>query len=148
MSDAQSKRTYGSGSVIVHRGAWYGRWWIGGRYVKRKLGAIREPGTREGLTRKQAEAALRRQMTEVRVVVPEERMTFREAGDRYLHHLEHVKRRKPSTVQDYRIIHNKHLSCLISAPSPSIASALGTSPPTYRRRAGARTRTRVAAKVD
>ena len=51
----KSKRTYGSGSVVVHRGSWYGRWWIGTRYVKRKLGAIREPGTREGLTRKQAE---------------------------------------------------------------------------------------------
>lgn len=105
----KSKRTYGSGSVIVHRGAWYGRWWIGTRYVKRKLGAIREPGSREGLTRKQAEMALRRLMTEVRVVVPEERMTFQEAGDRYLHHLEHVKRRKPSTIQDYRIMHGKHL---------------------------------------
>jgi integrase len=103
------KRTYGSGSVIVHRGAWYGRWWIGNRYVKRKLGEIRAPGTREGLTRKQAEMALRRLMTEVRIVVPEERMTYQEAGDRYLHHLEHVKRRNPSTIQDYRIIHNKHL---------------------------------------
>jgi len=95
--------------VIVHRGAWYGRWWVGDRYVKRKLGGIREPGSREGLTRKQAEMALRRLMTEVRVVQPEERMTFQEAGDRYLHHIEHVKRRKPSTVQDYRIILNKHL---------------------------------------
>ena len=46
--------------------------------------------------------ALRRLMTEVRVVVPEERMTYQEAGDRYLHHLEHVKRRKPSTIQDYK----------------------------------------------
>jgi integrase len=108
VSDRQ-KRTYGSGSVIVHRGAWYGRWWIGSRYVKRKLGEIRQPGTREGLTRKQAEMALRRQMTEVRIVVTEERMTYQEAGDRHLHHLEHVKRRKPSTIQDYRIIHNKHL---------------------------------------
>jgi integrase len=53
--------------------------------------------------------ALRRLMTEVRVVVPEERMTYQEAGDRYLHHLENVKRRKPSTIQDYRIMHNKHL---------------------------------------
>lgn len=53
--------------------------------------------------------ALRRMMTEVRVVVPEERMTYQEAGDRYLHHLEHVRQRKPSTVQDYKIIHNKHL---------------------------------------
>ena len=109
MSATKPKRIYGSGSVIVHRGAWYGRWRVGGRYVKRKLGAIREPGSREGLTRKQAEMALRRQMTEVRVVVPEERMTIQEAGDRYLHHVEHVKHRKPSTVQDYRIILNKHL---------------------------------------
>lgn len=103
------KRTYGSGSVVVHRGAWYGRWRVGGTYVKRKLGAVRQPGSREGLTRKQAETALRRQMTEVRVVVPEERMSVQEAGDRYLHHVEHVKHRKPSTVQDYRIILNKHL---------------------------------------
>ncbi len=109
MSEPSGKRTYGSGSVIVHRGSWYGRWRVGERYVNRKLGAIREPGSREGLTRKQAEMALRRQMTEVRVVVPEERMTVQEAGDRYLHHVEHVKHRKPSTVQDYRIMLNRHL---------------------------------------
>jgi len=109
VSDTKPKRSYGSGSVIVHRGSWYGRWRVGDRYVKRKLGAIREPGTRDGLTRKQAEMALRRQMTEVRVVVPEERMSVQEAGDRYLHHVEHVKHRKPSTLQDYRIILNKHL---------------------------------------
>jgi integrase len=109
VNDEQSKRRYGSGSVIVHRGAWYGRWWVGDQYVKRKLGGIRESGTRDGLTRKQAEMALRRLMTEVRVVLPEERMTVKEAGDHYLHHLEHVKRRKPSTLQDYRIILNKHL---------------------------------------
>src|ERR1700682_864064 len=109
MSNRPRKRTYGSGSVIVHRGAWYGRWWAGSRYVKRKLGAVREPGTREGLTRKQAEMALRRMMTEVRVVVPEEQMTYQEAGDRYLYHLEHVKHRKPSTLQDSRIILTKHL---------------------------------------
>jgi integrase len=95
--------------VIVHRGAWYGRWWLGERYVSRKIGDIRAPGSREGLTRKQAEMALRRLMTEVRVVVPEERMTLEEAGNRYLHHLEHVKRRKPSTLQDYRIILGRHL---------------------------------------
>jgi integrase len=109
MGSERSKRTYGLGSVFVHRGSWYGRWWAGGRRVKRKLGPIREPGSRDGLTRKQAEMALRRLMGEVRVVVPEEQMTWQDAGDRYLHHLEHVKQRKPSTIQDYRIIHNKHL---------------------------------------
>jgi integrase len=108
MSEA-TKRTYGLGPVYVHRGAWYGRWWSGGVRVKRRLGAIREPGAREGLTRKQAEVVLRRLMGEVRVVAPEERVTFQEAGDRYLHHLRHVRNRKPSTLQDYEIIHNKHL---------------------------------------
>lgn len=111
MSDkTDGKRTYGLGSVFVHRGAWYGRWWANGVRVKRKLGQIREPGSREGLTRKQAEMALRRLMSEVRVVVPEERMTFQEAGDRYVYHVEHVRNRKATTVQDYRIILNKHFA--------------------------------------
>jgi integrase len=104
-----SKRTYGAGSVFVHRGSWYGRWWVGGRRIKRKLGPIRQPGAREGLTRKQAEAALRRLMGEIRFIAPEERMTFEDVAGRYLHHLEHVRRRKPSTIHDYKIILNKHL---------------------------------------
>ncbi len=74
--------------------------------------------------------ALRRLMTEVRVVVPEEQMTFQEAGDRYLHHLEHVKRRKPSTVQDYRIILNKHLVPHFGSKPLSSASLLAMSPAT------------------
>jgi integrase len=117
MSGKQNKRNYGSGSVIVHRGAWYGRWWIGTRYVKRKLGEIRQPGSREGLTRKQAEIALRRMMAEVRVVAPEEQMSFQEAGERYLHHLQHVKQRKASTIQDYKIMLNKHLAPHFGAKS-------------------------------
>jgi integrase len=103
------KRAYGSGSIFEHRGAWYGKWRVGDRQVKRKLGPIREPGSSQGLTRKQAEAALRRLMTEVRVVVPEERMTLADAGERFLHHVEHVRGRKASTVQDYRIILERHL---------------------------------------
>jgi len=95
-----AKRAYGSGSLVEHRGAWYGKWRVGDRQVKRKLGPMRPPGSSQGLTRKQAEAALRRLMTEVRVVVPEERMTLTDAGGRFLHHVEHVRRRKASTVQD------------------------------------------------
>jgi len=109
MTGKGARRTYGSGALEEHRGSWYGRWRVNGRQVRRKIGEIREPGSRTGLTRTQAEAALRRMMSEVRVVVPEERMTFGEAGERYLHHVEHVRNRKSSTVQDYRIMHNKHL---------------------------------------
>ncbi len=108
MGSEKGKRTYGLGSVFVHRGAWYGRWWADGTRLKRRLGPIREAGSRDGLTRKQAEMVLRRLMSEVRVVLPEERITYKEVGDRYLHHLEHVKQRKASTIQDYKIIHNKH----------------------------------------
>lgn len=98
------RRQYGAGSVLTYRGAWYGKWRIGDRQVKRKLGAKREPGSRDGITRKQAEARLRELMQAVRHAPAEERLTFEQAGSRYLHHLEHVMQRKPSTVADYRIM--------------------------------------------
>jgi integrase len=110
MQRDRSKRAYGSGSIIQRGGSWYGKWRVGDRQVKRRLGRVRAPGTSEGLTRKQAESALRRVMTEVRAVTPEERVTFEEVAERYLHHLEHVMERKPSTVQDYRIMLRRHLA--------------------------------------
>lgn len=105
-----TKRAYGSGSIVQERGSWYGKWRVGDRQVKRKLGPVRPAGTREGLTRTQAEAALRRMMSEVKALAPEERITFEEAAKRYVHHVEHVMGRKPSTVQDYRIITDRHLA--------------------------------------
>jgi len=71
---------------------------------------VRPAGSSDGLTRKQAEAALRRKMREVKVLAPEERITFCEAAERYVHHVEHVMGRKASTVQDYRIMINRHLA--------------------------------------
>lgn len=110
MGSKRSKRSYGSGAIVEERGSFYGKWRISARQVKRKLGPIRKPGSREGLTRTQAEKVLRRKMAEVRIVIPEERITYQEVGDRYLHHLEHIKRRKDTTIQDYKIIHNKHFA--------------------------------------
>lgn len=103
------KRSYGAGSIIEHRGSWYGKWRVGDRQVKRKLGPIRSAGSARGLTRKQAEAALRRLMAEVHVVAPDERVAFEEAADRYLQYLSNVKGRKASTVADYRFMLNRHL---------------------------------------
>ena len=37
------------------------------------------------------------------------RRTLEETGKAYLHHLEHVLERKPSTIQDYKIMLDKHL---------------------------------------
>ena len=54
----QTKRPRGTGSLFVQRNAWYGQWWIGGRQVRRKVGPLRNPGTREGLTKTQAEALI------------------------------------------------------------------------------------------
>ena len=46
-----ARRDYGSGSLYQRAGSWYGRWWADGARVKRKLGPVRPPGTRDGLTR-------------------------------------------------------------------------------------------------
>jgi integrase len=100
----RGRRAYGSGSLHVYRGAWYGKWWIGGRQVKRKIGPIRTPGSRDGLTKSQAEAELRRLMEQIRRASPRERVTVEQAGDAYLAYVRDFLERKPSTVQDYGII--------------------------------------------
>lgn len=102
------KRTRGTGSLLTHRGAWYGQWWIGGRQVRRKVGPKRKSGTRDGLTQVQAERQLQRMIQETRTASPHERLTLKEAGDRYLQYVEHVLERKPNTVQDYRIMLDRH----------------------------------------
>ncbi len=109
-AERREKRAYGSGSIVAERGSWYGKWRVGDRQVKRKLGTIRTPGSSDGITRKQAEAALCRKIGEVKVLAPEERVTFQEVAERYVHHVEHVLKRKASTVQDYRIMVHRHLA--------------------------------------
>ncbi len=95
-----SRRPYGSGSIVQERGCWYGKWRVGERQVKRRLGPVRPAGSSDGLTRSQAEAVLRRLIGEVKILVPEERITFAQAAGRYLHHVEHVLGRKRSTIRD------------------------------------------------
>jgi hypothetical protein len=110
-----ARRSYGSGSLTFRadgNGAetWYGLWRTGGRRVKRALGPKRAPGSRDGLTRTQAEAELRRRMQAGAVVIGKaERKTVVEAGERYVEHLATVKRRKRTTLQDYRGYLGRHL---------------------------------------
>ena len=64
MGDAAPRRSYGTGSLFVRadaagREAWYGQWRVDGRLVKRKVGPKRSPGSRDGLTKAQAEKELR-----------------------------------------------------------------------------------------
>jgi integrase len=92
-----ARRSYGSGSLVARADAsgaetWYGLWRTGGRRVKRALGPKWAPGSRDGLTRAQAEAELRRRMQEHSVVVGRaERKTVAEAGERYVEHVARVK---------------------------------------------------------
>ena len=100
------KRPRGTGSLFVRRDSagretWYGKWWIGPSQVKRRIGPKRIPSTREGLTRTQAEAELRRMMGVVTLPVAQrERVTVAEVGDLLVAHVA-AKGRKRATVQTY-----------------------------------------------
>jgi integrase len=110
-----AKRSYGSGRLFVRVDAagvesWYGSWRVGGRRVKRRLGAKRRSSSADGLTRTQAEAELRRLMATARVVPGASRRTVAEAGAAYVEHLEHVMERKRTTIADYRGYLRRHLA--------------------------------------
>lgn len=109
-ASTRTKRAYGTGSLITRHGSWYGQWRVGGRLVKRKLGAQRTPGDTSGLTRTQAEKELRRLMQELDARPVDERLTIAEAGERYLRHVEHVLERRPTTVADYGSVLRRHLA--------------------------------------
>lgn len=58
-----AKRPHGTGHVYVKWGSFYGRWRSpDGRLLNRRIGKVRERGTSDGLTRRQAERALRELM--------------------------------------------------------------------------------------
>jgi len=100
-TEPTARRTYGTGSIIEQNGVYFGKWRVGQRQVKRKLGPIRRPGTRDGLTKTQAEAKLRAVMAETTTAPVMERITIREAGARLLAHLETMGR-KHETIRSYR----------------------------------------------
>src|SRR5215213_280334 len=97
------RRSYGTGSLTVRadsagRESWYGKWHSNGRRVKRRIGPKRAEGSRDGLTRSQAEAELRRLMTEVQVTPTVGlSITVAAAGERYQQHLKRAGRKR-STI--------------------------------------------------
>jgi integrase len=101
------RRSYGTGSLYVRTDrsgheTWYGCWWTNGRQARRRIGLRRTTGSREGLTRAQAETELRRLIGEVKVAASVgEQLTVAQAGDRYLQYLQ-SKGRKPSTIAAVR----------------------------------------------
>ena len=112
--DGAAKRSYGSGSLSIRtdrngREAWYGQWRVRGRRVTRRLGLKRPPGTKEGLTRAQAEQRLRQAIESDATAPPPERMTVAGAGARHLAHLEALGRKR-STLMDYESYLRVHLA--------------------------------------
>jgi integrase len=84
----RATRVYGTGAIYTKHGAWYGRWLTaaGGR-TNRKLGPMRTAGSKDGLTRKEAEQRLRELMDQVQHVSSPSR-TVADAGSALLEHLE------------------------------------------------------------
>ena len=113
--DRLPRRPAGTGALLLRadsagRETWYGKWRAGRRQVKRRLGLRRMPGSSIGLTRRQAEAALREAMAEARSrPLAQERVALDEASRRYLDHVDRVLGRKQSTLQDYTLIVRRHL---------------------------------------
>lgn len=110
-----ARRSRGTGRLFIQadrngRESWYGSWWAGDRRIKKRIGLKRVSSAREGLTRVQAEAELRKLIDSTVVVPREQRLTIEQAGRRYIDHLEKVMQRKPTTIQDYRIILRRHLA--------------------------------------
>jgi integrase len=104
-----ARRSYGTGSLYTRadgtgRVMWYGRWWSGGSQFKRRIGPVRAAGAREGMTRTQAEKALRKLMGETQAHAPVcERLCIETLGERYVRELER-QGRKHSTVVAVRSI--------------------------------------------
>ena len=101
------RRQYGTGSIFEKRNAWYGQWRVRDRTITRKLGPMRTAGSRDGLTRKMAEARLRKLMSELTVAPLYERMTIEEAGERLIQQLVTRGRKALTTVgyQSYLRVH-------------------------------------------
>jgi integrase len=107
--------------IVRRRGrrVWYAKWRQGQRQIKRCLGPVREPGGQLGLTRSQAEAALRRELA-LSARMPSftaERLTLMEAGERYVRHVEHFRARKRATVRSYRSVLRTHLGVFFAGRS-------------------------------
>ena len=96
------RRSYGTGSLISRNGRWYGQWRSGGQLIKRAIGPKRQPGSREGLTRKQAEAELRRLMQTTRPAPRTDAITFEDAAREYLRFVGDVRKIDSKTLADYR----------------------------------------------
>lgn len=87
---------------------WIGLWYdAAGRRIKRHVGPKRAVGEKDGLTKTQAERALRKLIDAHVPTERVQRMTVGQAGERYVESREALGR-APTTVEDYRSIVRVH----------------------------------------
>lgn len=117
--EGSSRARRGSGSIFEKHGAYYGKWRIGGRMVTRKIGPKRPEGTRDGLTKVQAQRRLNEMMADTGAGLAQmaERITLEEAGRRLLADMQ-LKGKKRSTRSAYESTLRVHLV-------PSLPAELG-----------------------
>ena len=124
-----SRRAYGSGSLHVKRlksggEVWIGRWYDpSGSRVKRHIGSKRSGGSSEGLTRTQAERALRKLIDSETRAFRVERVSVGEAGRRYIESREALGR-SPLTIEDYGSVVRHHFDPFFGKASIDSISAL------------------------
>ena len=96
LAPMSGRRAYGTGTLDVVGRSWIGSWYgPDGRRVRRKVGNIRTEGRADGLTKAQAERALRRMRELDRPsATPSERVTMERAGNEFCQRLELKGRRK------------------------------------------------------
>jgi integrase len=96
-SGTKRRRAYGTGTLQIVGRSWIGSWYgPDGRRVRRKVGKVRSEGRADGLTKAQAERALRRmrELETPRTAANVERVTMEEAGREFCQRLELKGRRK------------------------------------------------------
>jgi len=109
------KRAYGTGSIRVKHGAWYGSWRTpDGHRTTRKLGAVRKG--RKGLTKTDAEAVLREMiLTEAqRPAARDDDLTVSQLGHVLLARLA-KDGRKPSHIESVRYHLSAHIDPLLGS---------------------------------
>ena len=106
INPTRGRRSYGTGTLYTRadrhgRETYYGIGYQNGRRFNRKLGLKRTPGTRDGLTRTQAETKLAQLIGATDTTTPAvgEQLTVAQVGERYLQHAQR-RGRKPSTVSN------------------------------------------------
>jgi integrase len=99
MQTRNNRRPRGTGRIFQKHCNWYGQW----HGLTRKLGPVREPGSRQGLTRAMAEARLRERMSETLKAPPNvtERTTVGDAGRVRIKELARKGRKVDTTLANY-----------------------------------------------